>query len=67
MEKGYDYLMSCVKPDGGIYGKALANYNTSVVVLALNAADPEKYDATLRKARAFLVGSKIFIRNRTAR
>jgi squalene-hopene/tetraprenyl-beta-curcumene cyclase len=60
VEKGYGYLLSCVKPDGGIYGKALANYNTSVVVMALNAADPEKYDATLRKARAFLVGQQNF-------
>ncbi len=60
VEKGYGYLMSCVKPDGGIYGKGLANYNTSVVVLALNAADPEKYDSTLRKARAFLVGQQNF-------
>ncbi|HEV3270904.1 MAG TPA: prenyltransferase/squalene oxidase repeat-containing protein [Candidatus Methylacidiphilales bacterium] len=60
VEKGYGYLMSCVKPDGGIYGNALANYNTSVVVLALNAADSEKYDSVLRKARAFLVGQQNF-------
>ena len=60
VEKGFDYLMSCVKPDGGIYGKALANYNTSVVVLALNATGSEKYDDTLRKARAFLVSVQNF-------
>lgn len=60
VQKGYDYLMSCVKPDGGIYGKALANYNTSVVVLALLAANPEKYDATLRKAREFLISQQNF-------
>jgi squalene-hopene/tetraprenyl-beta-curcumene cyclase len=60
VEKGYGYLMSCAKPDGGIYGKALANYNTSVVVLALNAADSEKYGDAIRKARAFLVGQQNF-------
>lgn len=58
IEKGYSYLTSCVKPDGGIYGKELGNYNTSVAVLALNAADPEKYGATIRKARAYLVGGQ---------
>jgi squalene-hopene/tetraprenyl-beta-curcumene cyclase len=60
VEKGYAYLMSCVKPDGGIYGKGLANYNTSVVVMALNSADPEKYDPTLRRARDFLIGQQNF-------
>jgi squalene-hopene/tetraprenyl-beta-curcumene cyclase len=60
VEKGYDYLMTCVKPDGGIYGKVLANYNTSVVTLALNAGDQEKYGATIRKARAFLVSQQNF-------
>jgi squalene-hopene/tetraprenyl-beta-curcumene cyclase len=60
VEKGYDYLMSCVKPDGGIYGKVLANYNTSVVVMALNSADSEKYDAAIRNARAFVVGQQNF-------
>jgi len=60
VEKAYDYLISCAKPDGGIYGKALANYNTSVVVMALNASGTEKYDDSIRKARAFLVGQQNF-------
>ena len=60
VEKGYSYLMSCVKPDGGIYGKVLANYNTSVVMLALNDSGSTKYDETLRKARAFLAGGQNF-------
>ncbi|MCE0483169.1 MAG: terpene cyclase/mutase family protein [Methylacidiphilales bacterium] len=60
VRKGYDFLLRSAKPDGGIYGQALANYNTSVVVLALNAADPEKYDAVLRRARAFLAGQQNF-------
>ena len=28
--KGYNYLLSNVKPDGGIYVKDMPNYNTSV-------------------------------------
>src|SRR5690242_13556087 len=37
--KGYDYLMKNVKPDGGIYAKDLANYNTSVSMMALLMAN----------------------------
>jgi squalene-hopene/tetraprenyl-beta-curcumene cyclase len=60
VDKGFDFVMSCVKPDGGIYGKALANYNTCVAMLALNAVDTDKYDETLRKARAFVIGQQNF-------
>jgi squalene-hopene/tetraprenyl-beta-curcumene cyclase len=60
VEKGLDYLVSCVKPDGGIYGRALANYNTCVAMLALNALETDKYDDILRKARAFVTGQQNF-------
>jgi len=60
VEKGFDYLVSCVKPDGGIYGRALANYNTSVSMLALNAVEGDKYIDILRKARAFVIGQQNF-------
>jgi len=60
IEKGLKYLVSCAKPDGGIYGQALANYNTSVVVMALSEADPNAYGDVLRKARAFLIGQQNF-------
>ena len=60
VEKGYDFLLKCVKPDGGIYGKALANYNTSVCMLALNAVGTDKYDEVLRKARASVIGAQNF-------
>ncbi|MCE0523990.1 MAG: terpene cyclase/mutase family protein [Methylacidiphilales bacterium] len=60
VEKGYHYLTSCVKPDGGIYGTTLANYNTSVAVLALNDSGSETYDPIIRKARAFLIGQQNF-------
>ncbi len=58
VEKGYNYLLNCVKPDGGIYGKELANYNTSVSMSALVAADPVKYASTLSKAREFIIGQQ---------
>lgn len=53
---GYQYLTSCVQPDGGIYRAGLANYNTAVAVTALVAAYNESYQPVLRRARNFLVG-----------
>jgi len=60
IEKGLDYVMTCTKPDGGIYGKVLQNYNTCVAIMALKAADPEKYDAAIRKGRDFIIGAQNF-------
>jgi len=60
VEKGLDYVVSCVKPDGGIYGKGLANYNTCVSLLALNAVKTDKYADILHKARAFVIGQQNF-------
>jgi len=60
IQKGFKYLLSCAKPDGGIYGKGLANYNTCVVVMALAAAGSDAYGDTLRKAREFLIGQQNF-------
>ncbi len=57
--KGVDYLLSCTHPDGGIYKKEdLLNYNTSVAMMTLLAADESKYNDLLRKGREFLVKSQ---------
>ncbi len=58
--KGYAYLRGFVQPDGGIYNKdsGLANYNTSVCLLALNGANEPKDLDTLVKARAYVVGQQ---------
>jgi len=56
VKKGYDYLLQCQQPDGGIYLKGLANYSTSVCAQALLAADPIAYERELRRARMFLIG-----------
>jgi squalene-hopene/tetraprenyl-beta-curcumene cyclase len=58
VRKGYDYLLQCQQPDGGIYLKGLANYCTSVCVEALLAADPIAYERELRRARMFLIGQQ---------
>ncbi len=60
VKKGYAYLVGCVHPDGGIYKKdELLNYNTSISVMALLAADPVKYEPILRNARKFLIGQQM--------
>jgi squalene-hopene/tetraprenyl-beta-curcumene cyclase len=58
IKKGYDYLIQCQQPDGGIYIKGLANYSTSVCTLALLAADPVVYEPMLKRARMFLIGQQ---------
>jgi squalene-hopene/tetraprenyl-beta-curcumene cyclase len=58
-KKGYAFVLSCVQPDGGIYATNLANYNTSISMMALLAARDSKYDAVLRKARAYLAGTQV--------
>lgn len=58
-EKGLRYLLSCVKPDGGIYKKGLPNYNTAVSMMALMFANNPKYYPVLRKARRFLVSLQL--------
>jgi hypothetical protein len=53
--RGLIYLEKSVKADGGIYDKGLANYTTSVAVMALQEANKDgKYDAILKNASAYL-------------
>src|SRR6516164_5744715 len=55
--KGIKYLESKVKDDGGIYDKGLANYTTSVAIMAFHEANKGgKYDTILKNASAFLKG-----------
>jgi hypothetical protein len=53
--RGLGYLEKSVKADGGIYDKGLANYTTSVAVMALQEANRDgKYDAIIKNATAYL-------------
>ena len=56
IDKGYAYLIQCVKPDGGIYAGKLANYNTAVSMMALQVSNNPEYGKTLLNAHNFLVG-----------
>ncbi|MDB6070089.1 MAG: Cycloartenol synthase [Verrucomicrobiales bacterium] len=56
-KKAYDYLLSVQKEDGGIYTKALPNYNTSLALTALTMVDGAPYrEAGIRARRLVIAG-----------
>jgi squalene-hopene/tetraprenyl-beta-curcumene cyclase len=57
-EKGYQYLLANVKPDGGIYGKGRANYNTSIALLALSMNPQPAYEQAIINARKFVMSQQ---------
>jgi squalene-hopene/tetraprenyl-beta-curcumene cyclase len=55
--KGLTYLEKNIKKDGGVYDKGLANYTTSVAVMAFKEANKDgRYDAVIKNATAYLKG-----------
>lgn len=55
VSKALKYLEGLVKDNGGIYGEGLANYTTSVAIMALKEANKGgKYDTVLKNAAAYL-------------
>jgi hypothetical protein len=55
--KGLEYLEKSVQKDGGVYNKGLANYTTSVALMAFQEANKGgKYDAVIKNATKFLKG-----------
>ncbi len=54
---GLKYLEGQVQKDGGIYNRGLANYVTSVAIMALSDANQGgKYDTVIKNATKFLKG-----------
>jgi len=58
VKQGYDFLLKNVKPDGGIYSKGRANYNTSIALMALVVNPQPQYDEAIRNARKFIIGQQ---------
>lgn len=53
--KAVQYIESSIKPDGGIYNRGLANYTTSLAIMALKEVNKDKkYDAAIASATKFL-------------
>ena len=58
LDKGFSFLLSKVQSDGGIYGKGLASYNTSICMMALLQSKDAKYDPIIESARRFLINQQ---------
>jgi len=54
--KAYDFIASTAQPDGGLYVKGLANYNSSICLTALMAHPEGDLRPLARRARAFITG-----------
>jgi len=62
VRKGLDYILRCVREDGGIYvpiegrkGGGLKNYNTAICMAALAATADARYDDIVDSARQCLI------------
>jgi squalene-hopene/tetraprenyl-beta-curcumene cyclase len=55
IEKGYAFIRSQAKPDGGIYAESLSNYNTALSLLALLQKAEQSDSPLIEAARNFLV------------
>lgn len=58
VERGLAYLRKQAQPDGGIYGKGLSNYNTSVALVALLEANRPQDEPLIEGARRFIAGQQ---------
>jgi squalene-hopene/tetraprenyl-beta-curcumene cyclase len=58
IEKGYAFVRSKAKPDGGIYVGGLSNYNTSLALVALLAANDPSDEPLITRARSFILNQQ---------
>ena len=58
VEKGLKFVRTKVQSDGGIYGKGLASYNTSICMMALMQAKLSEDLSIISSARKFLVNQQ---------
>ncbi len=58
LSRGFEFLSSKVQSDGGIYGKGLASYNTSICMMALLQTKNPKFEPIIAKARNFLINQQ---------
>ena len=58
VDKGLQFILSKQQSDGGIYGKGLASYNTSISMMTLMQANRSEFDSAIKKARRFLINQQ---------
>jgi squalene-hopene/tetraprenyl-beta-curcumene cyclase len=59
IENGFEFLKSCVKPDGGIYLDDMPNYNTAICLVAFKDANFPGFDQIIKNAEDYLMGLQI--------
>ncbi|MCB1100376.1 MAG: cycloartenol synthase [Verrucomicrobiae bacterium] len=55
LRRAYEFIASTEKEDGGLYGKGLACYNTSLCTMALLNEESGHFNDNILKARSFLI------------
>ncbi len=58
VSQGFQFLRSKVQSDGGIYGKGLASYNTSISLMAFLQYKDSQDEEIIRSARRFLINQQ---------
>ena len=58
LEGGLGFIRSKVQSDGGIYGKGLASYNSSICLMALMQYKDQQDEAIIQAARKFLINQQ---------
>ncbi len=56
VSRAIEYMLSMQQPDGGIYDVILPNYNTSICLSALAAAQTPEATSAMARGRSFLLG-----------
>ncbi len=56
---GFQFLKSCVKPDGSIYLDDMSHYNTAICLTAFKDANDPAFKTIIENAEKFLMGEQI--------
>lgn len=59
LKKGYDFILSCARPDGGIHRDKLVTYNTALSMMALLASNEKSHEPVILRARQFLISLQV--------
>lgn len=59
LSRAYDFILSSAKPDGSIQRGGLANYNTSLSIMALVSANDANFTPVILAARQYIATSQI--------
>lgn len=56
IEKGFQYLVTCVQKDGGIYQQGMGNYNTAICLATFLSRNDKRFETIIRNAGSYLAG-----------